>query len=87
MIVWDIGHIFHKLDGSKGVLAACELHNADAQPPQPTTVAVWKHRNRIPAEWLPAVFFEYLAQGGALDDAFTTASADELGLGWGDVGL
>jgi hypothetical protein len=50
-LTWDTERIF-------GVCGAEPL----TVPPRPGTVAVWRHRKRIPSEWLPALVLACIEQ-------------------------
>jgi len=55
MYVWDVAEIFKTLGGAKGVRELCGRLAPAAPLPAAITVHLWKHRNRISAEWLPVV--------------------------------
>lgn len=97
MITWDTDRLFELAGGVRGVLDICAKSDPLTIPPRPATVAVWKNRKRISAEWLPAVVEWVLAsfdnlcpeQEALFTDAPATTSApsDGTGLELSDVGL
>lgn len=63
MLVFDIPFLFTAAGDSAGILDLCRKTVPDAIPPSPATVTVWKHRQRISAEWLPVVVYALMKRG------------------------
>jgi hypothetical protein len=64
MLTWNTDYIFSLLGGTPGVTALCERHAEPGDtPPAYGTVAVWRHRKRIAAEWVPTVFGGLIKEG------------------------
>lgn len=89
MITWDVASIFNALGGVKGVVTLCaEVAPLDI-PPRPDTVAVWKSRNKLPAEWAPVVVAGLLARKYTGTLFRTVAAPDQISpsLELSEVGL
>lgn len=63
MLTWDTDKVFELLGGTPGVVALCAQTAPDVPPPAAGTVAVWKHRKRIAAEWVPVIVYGVFAGG------------------------
>jgi hypothetical protein len=61
-LTWDTERIFGVCGGDAGVIAVCARAEPLTVPPRPGTVAVWRHRKRIPSEWLPALVLACIEQ-------------------------
>jgi hypothetical protein len=62
-IGWDVDEIYRRLGGTQGVIAHCARWAPASTPPLYNTAAVWKHRQSIPAEWVPTIVFGLLTDG------------------------
>lgn len=83
MIAWNVDRIYEKLGGPTGVLAHCALFN-NGTAPNYGTVVVWKHRQRIAAEWLPVILYGLFVlhgvQAGATLFTAPLESMEDVGL-------
>lgn len=79
MIAWNVAHMFKLAGGCEGVVKLCARFVPTGEPPALQTAAVWKHRDRISAEWLPVVVAGLLAAGHPPAAMFRKAEAPGTG--------
>lgn len=85
MLRWNISFIFKTLGDTQGIVQLCAEGHPGYDGPARATVAVWKHRGRVSAEWLPVLVAELLSRGVDPNDLFEITPAPALAPA--DVGL
>jgi hypothetical protein len=75
MIRLDIGYIFQKAGGVKGLLEGLDKYCPGHALPYPT-IQMWKQRGSIPSAWIGAVLYVMSKRRVPLSELLT--DADEL---------
>jgi len=63
MVHLDVAFIFDKAGGPRGLLSLLDKHVGNDRELNYTTVQMWKHRDRIAGDWIPAVLYALLREG------------------------
>lgn len=78
MIWFDCDYLIQACGDVEGVRKICAEHAALGYPcPSKNAIAVWKHRGRIPYDWMPVLVHHALTRGAG-PDVFTQTDPREV---------
>ena len=69
LIQLDVGYVFQRLGGPKGIVALCDRH-LPGHSLQYAAVQMWKQRNRVSCQWLPSLIYVLHRENVSLSACF-----------------